>query len=44
MLFILIKCSYVPPQVLNLGGGQRGYGKFDLPKVNITWYLELAGN
>ena len=39
-----------PPQwpVANLIGGSRhshrGYSKADLPKVNITWYLALAGN
>ena len=28
----------------NLGGGHRGYGKVDLPKVNITWHMAVAGN
>ena len=28
----------------DLGGGHQGNGKVDLPKVNITWYLTLAGN
>ena len=25
-------------------GGHQGYGKVDLPKVKIMWYLALAGN
>ena len=37
-IYILVTETSSIERIANLGGGHRGYGKVDLPKVNTTWY------